>query len=112
MPAIDHERAILDAIAAGLIVIGPDRTIVRWNAWMVLASRQREADVVGKRLEQVFPEAKLRVVERAIESAIEAGASTLLTNALHPRLLPLRTRAGRPLLHDVMVAAVGDPPQR
>jgi PAS domain S-box-containing protein len=112
MSATEHEHAILDAIAAGLIVLGTDRTIVHWNAWMESASRQRESDVIGKRLEQVFPEAKIRVLGRAIESAIEAGASTLLTNALHEALLPLQTRAGRPLLHDVVVSPVGDTPPR
>jgi PAS domain S-box-containing protein len=112
MSATERERAILDAIAAGLIVLGTDRTIVRWNTWMESASRQREADVVGKRVEQVFPEAKIRVLGRAIESAIEAGASTLLTNALHAALLPLKTRAGRPLLHDVVISPVGAAPPR
>jgi PAS domain S-box-containing protein len=111
MPRPEQEREILDAVAAGLIVIGTDRTIVYWNAWMAAASRCSVADVVGKRLEQVFPEAKLRVLGRAVESAIEAGASTLLTNALHPALLPLQTRAGRPLLHDVMVTP-GTAPRR
>jgi PAS domain S-box-containing protein len=112
MSVTENERAILDAIAAGVIVVGTDRTIVHWNSWMVSASRRLESDVIGKRLEQVFPEAKLRVLGRAVESAIEAGASTLLTNALHRELLPLRTRAGRPLLHDVVVSPVGEAPSR
>ena len=112
MSGIEHERAILDAVATGLIVLGTDRTIVYWNAWMAAASRRHESDVIGKRLEQVFPEAKLRVVGRAIESAIDAGASTLLTNALHKELLPLNTRAGRPLLHDIAISPVGDAPPR
>ncbi len=112
MSGTEHEGAILDAVAAGLIVIGTNRTIVHWNSWMVSASRRSESDVVGRRLEEVFPEAKLRVVGRAIESALEAGASTLLTNALHTELLPLKTRAGRSLLHDIVVSPVGDTPPR
>ena len=112
MSGIEHDRAILDAVATGLIVLGTDRTIVHWNAWIAAASRRHESDVIGKRLEQVFPEAKLRVIGRAIESAIDAGASTLLTNALHKGLLPLNTRAGQPLLHDVAISPVGDAPPR
>ncbi len=112
MSGTENERAFLDAVASGLIVLGTDRTIVHWNAWMATASRLHELDVIGKRLEQVFPEAKLRAVGRAIESAIEAGASTLLTDALHAALLPLRTRAGRPLLHDIVISPVGDAPPR
>jgi len=112
MPETHQEGSILDAIPAGLVVLGCDRTIAHWNTWMATASRRSRADVVGKTLAQVFPDAKLEVVERAIDSAFVAGASTLLTNALHPELLQLQTRAGRPLLHDVIVTPVGDPPRR
>jgi PAS domain S-box-containing protein len=112
MSGTEHEFAILDAIASGLIVVGTDRTIVHWNSWMASASRRSEADVIGQSLTQVFPEAQLRVLGRAIESAIESGASTLLTNALHPQLLPLTTLAGRPLLHDLVISPVGDGPPR
>ena len=112
MSATDNEGAILDAVATGLIVLDTNRTIAHWNAWMALASRRHESDVIGKRLEQIFPEANFRVIGRAIESAIDAGASTLLTNALHTTLLPLRTRAGRTLLHDVVISPVGDAPPR
>jgi PAS domain S-box-containing protein len=112
MPGPEHKNAILDGIAIGLVVLGTERTIVHWNSWMVSASRRSESEVIGQRLEQVFPEAKIRVVGRAIESAIEAGASTLLTNALHTAMLPLKTRAGRQLLHDIVVSPVGDMPRR
>ncbi len=81
------------------------------HGWSLRAASE-ESDVIGKRLEQVFPGADLRVVGRAVESAIDAGASTLLTNALHAELLPLRTRAGRPLLHDIVISPVGDAPGR
>ncbi len=108
MPESPPEHSILDGIAAGLIVLGKDRRITHWNAWMVSASRHSPADVVGKTLAQIFPGAETHIVERAIESALDAGASTLLTNALHPELLQLHTRAGRPLLHDVVVSPVGD----
>ncbi|HUQ52730.1 MAG TPA: ATP-binding protein [Gammaproteobacteria bacterium] len=111
MPLSDHEQSILDGVAAGLIVVERNRAIARWNSWMVSASRRAAADVTGKTLAEVFPDAKIDRILRAIESALAGGASTLLTNALHPELLPLQTRTGRPLLHDVVVAPLpGDVP--
>ncbi len=93
-------------------MLGTDRTIVHWNAWMASASRRAAAEVdrqtAGRRC---FPSI-VHGLDRAIESAFDAGASTLLTNALHPALLPLTTRAGRPLLHDVIVSPVGDATRR
>ena len=108
MPSSENEQSIVDGVAAGLIVGGPDRTVVRWNTWMVSASGRPSAAVAGKTIAEAFPGTSVDRLERAIESALVAGASTLLTNAMHPELLPLRTLAGRPLLHDVVVAPLAD----
>ena len=105
----ENEQSILDGVAAGLIVIGPDRTVARWNAWMAAASGHPSAAVAGRTIAEAFPSSVVGLVERAIESALTGGAATLLTNALHPSLLPLHTLAGRPLLHDVIVSPLADP---
>jgi PAS domain S-box-containing protein len=107
MAAPELELTILDAVAVGLIVMEPNETIVHWNAWMAAASGWPGSHVIGKTLQQVFPNADLTILEKALKSAIDAGASTLLTNALHPEMFPLRTRAGRTLLHDVTVSPIG-----
>ena len=108
MSNAEQRNGILDGVAAGLIVIGADRKITHWNAWMISASRLSPTDTIGKTFAEVFPAANIDVIVRAIESALEAGASTLLTNTLHPELLPLHTRAGQALLHDVIVSPISD----
>ncbi len=105
------QHSILDAIDAGLIVLGGDGRILHWNAWMVWASGQAAEDVYGKTLRAVFPRTDGGRLAQAITSALELGASSLLTHALHPLLFPLRTRAGRALLHDVTVTAIGVVPE-
>ncbi len=106
------EFEVLDAVAGGLVLLGPDRRIVHWNLWMAIAASLPAADVVGKLLKEALPESRLEAVDNAIESALRSGASTMLTNSLHPALLPLKTRTGRALYHDVMVTPLGDPPAR
>jgi PAS domain S-box-containing protein len=104
---LNLERGILDAIATGLVVVATDRSVAHWNQWMAAASRQAAADVVGKPTRDVLPGERAAALHRAIDSAIDTGVSTLLTHALHRELLPLKTLAGRPLLHDVMVLPIG-----
>jgi PAS domain S-box-containing protein len=104
MPRTDLELSILDGIAVGLFLLAADKTIVRWNSWMAAASGRPAGMVVGKTIAEVFPEAPIEAVERAVDFALTAGASTLLTNAMHPELLPLATLAGQPLLHDVVIS--------
>ena len=98
---------VLDAIDAGLIVLGANRTIAGWNAWMKSATGYPLERVHGQTLESVFPGADLRRISQAVDAALDSGASSLLSHALHPGLLPLKTRAGRELLHDLTVRSIG-----
>jgi PAS domain S-box-containing protein len=98
---------VLDSIDAGLIVLDWQGRIVNWNAWMAAASGKGAAAVRGKTLGETFPGVDSGRLESAVTIALESGASSILTHALHPNLFPLRSRAGRTLLHDVTVAAIG-----
>ena len=42
--------------------------------------------------------------------ALELGASSVITHALHPPIFPLRTRTGKKLIHDISVRSVGERP--
>ena len=75
---------------------------------MAAASGRSAAAATGKTLAEVFPSAAVKIIEGAIDSALKGGASTLLTSAMHPELLPLKTLAGQPLLHDVIVSPLAD----
>jgi PAS domain S-box-containing protein len=107
---LNAERGILDAIATGLVVVATDRSIAHWNQWIAAASRRAAADVVGRPARDVLSGERAAALHRAIDSAIDTGVSTLLTHVLHRELLPLKTLAGRPLLHDVMVLPIGGAP--
>jgi PAS domain S-box-containing protein len=79
--------------------------VVLWNAWMASASRCPSDEAMGQTLAQIFPGARFEALERAVDAVFNAGASSLLTHALHASPLPLKTRAGRQLLHDVVVSS-------
>jgi PAS domain S-box-containing protein len=99
--------SVIDAMNGGLIVLDRSARVVRWNAWMEAASGVAEEASRGKRLAEIFPQAELRRLSVAICAALTSNASTILTHALNPDLLPLRTHSRQPLLHDITVAPVG-----
>ena len=103
--------SIVDGIDAGVIVLDRERRIVCWNAWMVSASGHSAEHVQGKSLAAVFAHPEQPRLVTAITAALDAGVSSLLTHVLNPRLFPLKTRAGRELLHDVSVSSVGTRPE-
>ena len=103
-------EGLLDGLDAGVIVLDRQGRVERWNAWMVSATGVAADDVRGKTLDVVFPGGERRRLKSAVTAALDLGASTLLTHVLNPGLFPLKTRAGRELLHDVSVSAFGAPP--
>jgi len=112
MTDLEHEPlrgAIHDTIDIGLVLLDGERRIVGWNAWMEHASGLPAATVRARVLDELFPGAPPRL-STAIMHALELGASSLITHSLHPTVFPLRTRAGKPLVHDISVRAVGSRP--
>ena len=101
---------VLDALDVGLIVLDADGRVQSWNAWLAAASGITAERALGQTLEALFPDAMLRRLNTSIADALHAGASGLLTHALQPAMLPLKTRTGRMLIHNVSVRPIGRPP--
>ena len=102
--------AVFDAVDTGLIVLDGGTHVVAWNAWFASASGISSQDAAGRQLEELFPGAVPPGLKSAIGDALDAGSSRLLTHSLHPLLLPLRTRSGRQLIHNVSVRPLGARP--
>ncbi|HVC30374.1 MAG TPA: PAS domain-containing protein, partial [Steroidobacteraceae bacterium] len=101
-------RSVLNAISGGLVVLDQTRRVALWNFWMRAASGVPAESARGKLLAEIFPHAKLDRLTAAIATALTTGASTIITHALNPDVLPLKTRSGQPLLHDISVSSVGE----
>jgi PAS domain S-box-containing protein len=106
----EMSRAVLDTLDTGLIVLDSDRGVLAWNAWLASASGVSSQEAIGRRLEELFPASDLRPLASAISEALGSGASRLLTHSLNPALLPLRTRSGQELIHNVSVRPLGQAP--
>ncbi|MGZ3273288.1 MAG: PAS domain S-box protein [Phenylobacterium sp.] len=103
MPAPTDPALVFDAVDIGLIVIDEQRLVGAWNAWLEAASGLSRADALDRRIETLFPNAAMARLSAAVDEALDFGASSLLTQALHGTIFPLTTRAGRPLLHNVII---------
>jgi PAS domain-containing protein len=103
-------QIVFDALDLGIILLDSDACVVAWNDWMVNASGLPKSDTLGKRFEELFPNVNQTSLDFAIRSALESGSARLLTHSLHPALLPLKTRAGHELVHDISVQAISLPP--
>jgi PAS domain S-box-containing protein len=101
---------VLNAVDCGVFILDTAGRVVAWNDWMVSATGVAAEKAKGEVLADLFPGADFRRFAVALADAFEAGSSSILTHNLHPQLFPLRTRAGRTLVHDVSVRPVGERP--
>jgi PAS domain S-box-containing protein len=101
----DPSYTLFDALDLGVIVVDGEQRIVAWNAWLETAAAISKKVAIGQRLEALFPGKQITLIASAVAASFGSGASRLLTHSLHPELLPLRTRAGQPLIHDVTIRA-------
>ncbi|MGF7206367.1 PAS domain S-box-containing protein [Skermanella aerolata] len=95
--------AILDALDTGIVILDDECRVGVWNAWMERASGLDRADVAGKPLWEALPDLADSRLRGAVDDALQAGASSILTHSLHTGLLPLTLPDGRPLLHNLII---------
>jgi PAS domain S-box-containing protein len=99
--------AAFDALDSGVVVLDVDQRVVCWNYWFASASHISSERAVGKSLDELFPGRPLIRLTQSISEALTLGSSALLTYMLNRDLLPLRTRAGLPLIHNISVRPFG-----
>jgi PAS domain S-box-containing protein len=100
-------RSVFDDLDCGIVILDDRHRVVGWNTWLQSTSEIRIAEALGKRIEDLFPWAPLRRLGGAIVAALTAGSPTLITHSLNPHVFPLKTRAGQPLIHNVLVGPLG-----
>jgi PAS domain S-box-containing protein len=107
---IEQLTAAFDALDSGVVVLDVDQRVVCWNYWFASASHISSERAAGKALDQLFPGRPLVRLTKSISEALTLGSSALLTYMLNRDLLPLRTRAGLPLIHNISVRPFGPRP--
>ena len=95
----DLAWTLFDAVDLGVAVLDCDRRVVAWNAWLASASAISREAAIGARFEDLFPEGSVNHVSLAVTASLESGTSRLLSQSLHPKLLPLKTRSGQDMIH-------------
>lgn len=104
---IDISALAFEAVDAGLVVIDSQGRVCAWNAWMARASGIPAEIALGKPFDGILSAPLGPRLSASIDQAIKAGASSLLTHTLHPALLPLKARDGRPIFHNITVTPLG-----
>jgi PAS domain S-box-containing protein len=99
----DLAQGILDTLEIGAALLDERRRVLSWNAWLGRASRITALEALGRDFVEIFPQVAGTRLAAAIEDALAIGASSVLTHALNPGLLPLQRSDRSALRHGVAV---------
>src|SRR5580698_5451477 len=105
-------NGVFDAIDAGLMILDADRRILGWNQWMTRATGVPPTAALGRPLDEVFGGLISPRLSEAVTDALASGVSSVLTQSLNGAVLPLRTRDGRAMIHNVAVQPLVQAPAR
>ena len=87
-----NDMASFDDLDIGIIVVKPDRTVIRWNHWIAEQASLPVEEVLGRDLFDIFPQLAGGRLAQGIEGAITSGVTSVISHHLNPNLLPLATR--------------------
>lgn len=89
-------RTLTDAGEIGMVLVGHDGRVVLWNAWMTKASGIAAETALGARLDELFPQLAGARVITAVDEALSAGLSAILSSSINKRLFPLNHESRTP----------------
>jgi PAS domain S-box-containing protein len=112
MKELDREllSAAIDALDAGVVVLDGAQRVIGWNEWLASASDISLGQAAGRTLPEIFPGKTSARLAASISDALTLNSSSFLTYSLNRDLLPLRTRAGLAMVHNVSVRPLGKIP--
>src|ERR1700735_5798279 len=94
----DLAWTLFDAVDLGVAVLDCNRRAVAVNAWLTPASTISREAAIGSYFEDLFPEGSVNHISFAVTASLESGTSRLLTQSLHPKLLPLQSTSGQGMI--------------
>jgi len=79
---------VLNLIDSGFILVNAHLEIVHWNKWLEKHSNFKSEQVIGKKIDDIFPKTKLRLLE-IIEDSILLGSSSIISDRFSQNIFPL-----------------------
>jgi len=90
-------ESMIAQIAHGIVLLDSNMQIQYWNRWMEQKSGITQKDATGKLLKEVYPNANLLRIDKAITDALEKGHSSSLSQSFSNFNLNLSSNAKKTL---------------
>ena len=96
------ESKIISAIDNGVVVLDSNLKIHHYNKWLEIHTHIKEADVLGKKLTELFDEIKEKTLLRKVRTALRMNTPTFYTATTSHYLIPIRINQIKNIYFDHM----------
>ncbi|MFA5461068.1 MAG: diguanylate cyclase [Sulfurimonas sp.] len=76
MNVIKYPDILLDSLENGHMIIDENFTVSYWNRWLAINTQIDKEDIIGKNLEDFYPDINYKVLHRKIKTALTIGTPT------------------------------------
>jgi len=86
----------------GVIIIDASLKIYHYNKWLELQTKIKEEQIVGKKLDAVFPTIKSKTLLRKVKTALRMNTPTFYTAATSHYLIPIKLNQFKNSIYEYM----------
>jgi len=99
-------RYIFSESEIGFVILDADHRILTWNPWVTKHSGIKLEDILGSRLEVVFPDLQQGRIERAVTTALQQNMTSVVSHTLNRKPFPFFNPTGEFLQQHIIVKPV------
>ena len=89
---IDIDAKIVANIDNGIIVLDQELRLHHYNKWLELHTGIKESEILGKKLNEVFPSIKAKTLQRKINTALKMDSPTFYAASTSKYLIPIEIK--------------------
>lgn len=90
----------------GFVILDSESCVASWNPWFGRHCDIEIDKAIGKKLTNLFPVLQKSSVERAINSAINNGMSSVVSQTLNHKPFPLKSSTGQLLQQQILIKPI------
>lgn len=67
---MESDLNIFDSIENGIFILDAEKNVKIWNLWLEVNTKIKSSDIIGKKLQDFFPEVESKNIDRKIKTAL------------------------------------------
>lgn len=108
--SLSYPNILLDALEVGVIILDEEFNVLYWNKWLEINTTVPAGEIMGKNLQDFYPDIDYKVLSRKIRTTLRINSPTFYDATLHNRFIEIpRTKITTSLLANMQLQVTISP---